>query len=834
MMNHPLKFDKYEVIRRLGRGGMGTVYLARDPDLNRSVAIKVLRDALLDEELLQRFLREARAAAGLRHENLVTVYEVGQHDHQPFMAMEYVDGRSFEEIIKGRQPLTLAEKLFHIEQVCAGLYHAHCAGIVHRDIKPANLMVDHHGVVRIVDFGIARVEGSGMTMDGAMMGTLNYMSPEQLLGLPVDYRSDMFAVGAVAYELLSFQQAFSRTLDNAPGYGRSQEDPVPLAELCANMPIGLESIVMRALARQPEDRFSSLEETRVALREVRRAIDPQLELEPVATRLISRASNAPESSSSARKALLERRSLQIATHKNAARRSYAAQDLEGAIAACEDALMLDPADREALQLLGELQRAKEQRDRESRERHDRERMVRKQLVDAELKFSQGDIAGTLGLIQQTLAVDSDNSTALDLLSRVEGVGTSANPVASTVLRRDVRVEPSRHTPRVTSVREERPTGGYSRRRIVVAASIAAFIVLAVVATTFWLTRGQPSSEASRPLATGASSPAPAPVVVTPATVPAETAPTAISNADTLLQDRLNRITAAYEQGNLAGALRLVDPVLATTDDDRVRRLAQSIAQSAIRGMVSAENAAGGQRAQELSPRTFAAAHQLRTRAEQALSKSEFVEAGTQALAATMSYERAMSEARAAAVPASRPSSPEPAIAAAPPTVANNPPPVQTAPSIPAPIPAVAPPAAPPANNAAPVTAAVVTPVSAEDRERPGILQTLTRYQNAYRERSVKSLLAVYPSLPRESRQGLERAFTRDCRDYDATFGNMQLALNKDDPTYATVTVRTTYTCQPKTAQPAQPQSVQELFVLRKLGDGWLIESAGTMDTTPRR
>jgi hypothetical protein len=129
---------------------------------------------------------------------------------------------------------------------------------------------------------------------------------------------------------------------------------------------------------------------------------------------------------------------------------------------------------------------------------------------------------------------------------------------------------------------------------------------------------------------------------------------------------------------------------------------------------------------------------------------------------------------------------------------------------------------------------VVTPVSAEDRERPGILQTLTKYQNAYRERSVKSLLAVYPSLPRESRQGLERAFTRDCRDYDATFGNMQLALNKDDPTYATVTVRTTYTCQPKTAQPAQPQSVQELFVLRKLGDGWLIESAGTMDTTPRR
>ena len=807
-MNHPLKFDKYEVIRRLGRGGMGTVYLARDPDLNRSVAIKVLRDALLDEELLQRFLREARAAAGLRHENLVTVYEVGQHDHQPFMAMEYVDGRSFEEIIKGRQPLTLAEKLFHIEQVCAGLYHAHCAGIVHRDIKPANLMVDHHGVVRIVDFGIARVEGSGMTMDGAMMGTLNYMSPEQLLGLPVDYRTDMFAVGAVAYELLSYQQAFSRTLDNAPGHGRSQEDPVPLAELCANMPAGLESIVMRALARRPEDRFASLEETRIALREVRRSIDPQLELEPIATRLISRASNAPDSSSSARKELLERRALQIATHKNAARRSYAAQDLEGAIAACEDALMLDPADREALQLLGELQRAKEQRDRESRERHDRERMVRQQLVDAELKLSQGDIAGTLGLIQQTLAVDSDNSAALALLSRVEGGGTT------------------------TSVREERPRGGFSRRRIVIAGSITAFIVVAVVATTFWLTPGQPSSATSRPLSTDASPPPLAPVVVTPETVPAEAAPTVTNDADRLLQERLSRITAAYEQGNLAGALRLVDPVLATTDDDRVRRLAQSIAQSAIRGMVSAESAAVGQKAQELSSRNFAAANQLRTRAEQALSKSDFVEAGTQALAATVSYERATGEARAASASSNRPLPPEPVNPPAP-SIASEPT-VRPSSSIPATVPAVSPAAAPPVTSATPAAPVVTAPPSAEDRERSGILRALNRYQSAFKERNVNSLLEVYPKLPRESKQKLDRAFTRDCRDYDVTFGGTPtVAIVKDDPTSATVTVLTTYTCQPRTRQQAQPESMQEVFALRKWGDEWQIDTVYTNTTRQR-
>src|SRR4029453_16386655 len=130
----PDRFDKYEVIRRLGRGGMGTVYLARDPALDRFVAIKVLRDALLDDELLERFMREARAAANLRHENLITIYEVGQQDNQPFMAMEYVDGESLDKVIAAKQPLTLTQRLDYVEQICAGLYHAHCAGIVHRDV----------------------------------------------------------------------------------------------------------------------------------------------------------------------------------------------------------------------------------------------------------------------------------------------------------------------------------------------------------------------------------------------------------------------------------------------------------------------------------------------------------------------------------------------------------------------------------------------------------------------------------------------------------------------------------------------------------------------------
>jgi len=192
---------------------MGAVYLGRDPDLDRNVAIKVLRDPLVEDELLQRFLREAKATASLRHENLVTVYQVGEHDHQPFIAMEYVDGTTLAEVIKQKQPRPVAQKLVFIEQICAGLHHAHRSGIVHRDIKPANVMVDSQGIIRILDFGIARVANSGMTTDGALIGSLNYMSPEQMIGKPVDFRSDIFSVGSLAYELLTYHQAFPGMLN---------------------------------------------------------------------------------------------------------------------------------------------------------------------------------------------------------------------------------------------------------------------------------------------------------------------------------------------------------------------------------------------------------------------------------------------------------------------------------------------------------------------------------------------------------------------------------------------------------------------------------------------
>jgi serine/threonine protein kinase len=265
MASLPSHIGTFEVLRHLGSGGMATVYLGRDPELGRQVAIKVIREEIRDQEVLDRFLREARAAAALRHPNIITVYASGEHDHQPYMAMEFVDGESLAEIIHARRTISLSDKISYIEQICAGLAFAHRAGIVHRDVKPANIMVDREGVVRILDFGIARVEGSAMTQDGSLMGSLNYMSPEQMLGQPVDHRSDIFSMGSVAYELLSYQQAFKGGLHDGLLQRLPHEDPPSLAQIDPDIPVALERVVMRALAKAPEQRFQDLTEMRAAI-----------------------------------------------------------------------------------------------------------------------------------------------------------------------------------------------------------------------------------------------------------------------------------------------------------------------------------------------------------------------------------------------------------------------------------------------------------------------------------------------------------------------------------------------------------------------------------------
>jgi eukaryotic-like serine/threonine-protein kinase len=260
MPPHVPTIGKYLVERVLGRGSTGTVYLARDPGFDRRVAVKQLTSDPADApELRMRFLREAEAAGGLRHPNIVTVYDVGEDAGQPYIAMEYVEGVDLEHIIHGREPYSIEWTLDVLRQVCDGLGHAHRNGIVHRDVKPANIRVTPAGEVKIMDFGLARLPSSTATKSGRLLGTVQYMAPEQVEGADVDGRADIFSVGAIAYELLAHRKPFQgdslaavmfQILHGAP-------DPAALPETAYSP--GLERIILKALARDRTLRYPSLE-----------------------------------------------------------------------------------------------------------------------------------------------------------------------------------------------------------------------------------------------------------------------------------------------------------------------------------------------------------------------------------------------------------------------------------------------------------------------------------------------------------------------------------------------------------------------------------------------
>jgi serine/threonine-protein kinase len=253
---------RYHVVRLLQRGGMGEVYLARDPVLDRELAVKVIASELEDESARRRFIGEARAAGRLRHPNIVTIFDAGEHEGRPYIAMEYVPGETFRSLIRRRAALSLARRLELIEGACAGLAHAHAAGVVHLDIKPDNLMVDSSGVVKVLDFGIARVLEGGAHTTRHLLGTLRYMSPEQMVGGPLDYKCDVFSLGCSLYELVAYAPAFEGSTHEI--ITRIEQGPVPrLLEVIPALDPRLDAIVARAMAVERSERYDSLEDLRV-------------------------------------------------------------------------------------------------------------------------------------------------------------------------------------------------------------------------------------------------------------------------------------------------------------------------------------------------------------------------------------------------------------------------------------------------------------------------------------------------------------------------------------------------------------------------------------------
>ncbi len=269
----PARLGRYKIVSELGRGAMGTVFHGLDETIERSVALKTLHAELPPEiltEVSERFLREAKSAGKLNHPNIVTIYEFGKDGDIAFIAMEFLEGKSLQQIMRGgRLPFNTIVDL--VAQVADGLDYAHRFGVVHRDIKPANIMVSSSGLAKLTDFGIARIQSSSMTQTGAMLGSPKYMSPEQVLGQATDGRADIFSLGVMLYEMLAGRTPFE-TADITVFSLMQRIVTVPhplLSESAPDVPAAFEAILARALAKRPEGRYARAGEMASDLRKLK-------------------------------------------------------------------------------------------------------------------------------------------------------------------------------------------------------------------------------------------------------------------------------------------------------------------------------------------------------------------------------------------------------------------------------------------------------------------------------------------------------------------------------------------------------------------------------------
>ena len=380
MLDPGIQIGRYEIQRRLGRGGMGSVYVAHDPVLGRLVAIKVFTGDLELPDLHERFSREARAAAVLSHPNIVTVHDFGEYESKPYIVMEYVAGETLAAVIRRRAPALFADKLRWMEELCAGAGYAHQMQVLHRDIKPSNLVIDRSGHLKILDFGIARLFGIASDQS-ALVGTPAYMSPEQIAGSPVDQRSDQFSIGAVFYELLTYTRAFPGDTPQTIMHRVLHEDPVPLHQLVPEAPSDVIAIVEQTLKKNAAERFPDSETLSAALARVRGtltssppatpAIAPEPETPPSPSSqdrgsasahrdedsVLTQLPPPPDARRTDREALARRRAMQVETAVEHARKLFADHQFEAALDRCHEAMILDEHHGGAVSLEEEITRA---------------------------------------------------------------------------------------------------------------------------------------------------------------------------------------------------------------------------------------------------------------------------------------------------------------------------------------------------------------------------------------------------------------------------------------------------------------------------------------------
>ena len=280
-------FDgRYRIVRKLGSGVMANVYLAEDEDLGRRVAIKILNERYANDDLfIERFRREAKSAAALSHPNIVSVYDRGEAEGTYYIAMEVIEGRSLKELIMTRGPLPIAQALAYTHEILEALRFAHRHGIIHRDIKPNNILIGER--LKVTDFGIARAGASQMTEAGSIMGTAQYLSPEQARGAPVTASSDLYSVGIVLYEMLTGKVPFTGDSAIEIAMKHLNDVPKPPSKIRPEIPDDLDQVVLRALAKAPEDRYQTAEEFSEDLHRVEAGLPLAPETAEAATALLT-------------------------------------------------------------------------------------------------------------------------------------------------------------------------------------------------------------------------------------------------------------------------------------------------------------------------------------------------------------------------------------------------------------------------------------------------------------------------------------------------------------------------------------------------------------------
>ncbi|HUA93388.1 MAG TPA: protein kinase [Terracidiphilus sp.] len=381
----PERIGKYEVIGVLGQGGMGVVYRARDPRIGRDVAIKTLTEGFSGEpDMLKRFYQEAGHTGNLRHPNIVTVYDFGDEEGLPYIVMEFLDGEPLDKLIRDKNQLHISAKLDIIEQVCAALAYAHLQGMIHRDVKPANVIVQRDGLVKLLDFGIARTgqqqTDRGMTRTGTLVGTPAYMAPERLRGEPFDGRSDIFSTGVMLFQVLTGVLPFDAEYP-AILHQILQQDPPPLSNYLSSYPPLLDQIVTRALAKDPFERYAhasdmaadlnvvgaqlKLERIEQLLADARAAVDKEdypnaKQILSQILRLNSQHAEAKQLTASVdqyfnRQKLRER----VEQLRQTAAEALAARNWEHAVGLCTEALHLDAGNAEVAALLAKANAGKQ-------------------------------------------------------------------------------------------------------------------------------------------------------------------------------------------------------------------------------------------------------------------------------------------------------------------------------------------------------------------------------------------------------------------------------------------------------------------------------------------